>query len=225
MANQHRPIKVAPRALFAPADGCVYTEEDRKRVFSQQPFNGPELPISYLIPTSTSTLRPPILRYGWRLGHERLMSVIRDCFPSAIKRRHGPPTLGLDDDDLLDLTEESFEHVNDNIADTLYGLDIIIAITAYLGLDWKTEKCIDIKPLPDKDGELEPGLTIGSNYVGLLAEEHIAKLQALFAPNEDPMWYLDGVYWQWYRAPPKAKKTQGTKKTPAGCIRKTAPVA
>ena len=97
------------------------------------------------------------------------MDVIRDHFPSAIKRRPGPPTLGLDDDDVLDLTEESFNHVNDNIADTLYGLDIIIAITAYLGLDWKTEKCIDIKPLPDKDGpavsaSAVDGRTFGSRW-------------------------------------------------------------
>ena len=222
-----RPIKVAPHALFAPADGCAYTNEvrpsissclcrrllrlligviqDRKRIFAQQPFSGPELPISYLIPTPTSTLRPPILRYGWRLGHEKLMNVIRDHFPSAIKRRPGPPTLGLDDEDLLDLTEESFSVVSDNIADTLYGLDIFVALTTYVGLNWKKHPFIDIKPLPDKDGELEPGLTVGSNYVGMLTAEQIAKLQALFAPNEEPMWYLDGVYWQWYRSAPKRK--------------------
>ena len=130
------------------------------------------------------------------------MSVIRDQFPSAIQRRHGPPELGFGNDELIDFSnEELFQQLNENIAETLYGPYIITALELYLGLDPEREDRIDISPLPDCDGALAPGLTVGTNYVGLLWPEQIAKLQALFAPNTEPMWYLDHFYWTWYRVP------------------------
>ncbi|RPD57739.1 hypothetical protein L226DRAFT_615176 [Lentinus tigrinus ALCF2SS1-7] len=211
------PIHVPAEFRFAPADGIQYTREDMFRAFSQQPFKGPSLPSKYLIPSpKTTSLRPPTLRYGWRFGHSKIMEIALKHFPDAVQYRCAPATQGLSgDDDDDDYSPEDYLESKPNIAETLYSPELPYAIQKYLGLPDSAPELIKIQLLRDSEGDNEWGLTVGSNYVGLLKRACLDKLETVLETDEPPMWYLDTFDWRWYRVPPppkaKAKAKAGSK--------------
>ncbi|TFK83453.1 hypothetical protein K466DRAFT_589722 [Polyporus arcularius HHB13444] len=206
------PINIDPKALFAPADGVSYTPSDLPRIFAQQPIAGSELPAEYLIPSPTSTLRPPTVRYGWRLGHRKLMDIAADCFPHVVVRRFAPETEGFIHDQ--EYTDADYKEERANIADTLGNPDFILAIQEYLDLPVAASNVITIQPLCDSQWATEWGLTVGSNYLGVLKQEYVDRLEKeVLKTEEPPMWYLDYLEWEWFRLPVcyKAKAMSKTK--------------
>ncbi|RPD57733.1 hypothetical protein L226DRAFT_615181 [Lentinus tigrinus ALCF2SS1-7] len=203
-SNRPRFQSVPPEFLFAPADGIQYTREDACRVLAQQPFKGPSLPFKYLLPSpNTTSLRPPTLRYGWRFGHDKIMEIALKHFPDAVEYRFAPSTEGLDDDDDEQYSPEDYLESKPNISETLYSLELPYAIRKYLGLPDSAPDLIKIQLLRDSEGHSEWGLTVGSNYDGILKRVYLDKLDSVLETDEPPMWYLDTLDWRWYRVPPK----------------------
>ncbi|KAI0748670.1 hypothetical protein C8Q80DRAFT_1271045 [Daedaleopsis nitida] len=214
------PLHIAPYALFAPADGLFYTEEDEDRVFAQQPFDGPDVPFDYLVPSRTTTLRPPKLVYGWKLGYEKLMEIARKEFPDTVITCIGHPLLGIVDEETYDFPPESFGEKHENYAMTLTSPLFSTAVREYLGVPEEDSDYIVVQHLYDSAGEAALGLIVGTNYIGAIEDEQIEKLQTLidkYAPNERPQWYLDGNLWQWRRVAPSRGATKATAR------KKTAP--
>ena len=182
-----------------------------RRAFAQQPIKGPSLPFGYLVPSPTTTLKPPTLRYGWRLGHDKLMDIAHKHFKEAVKYRFAPPTAGMGGDDDTDYDPEDYKEEQANIIETILSPDYIVAIQDLLGLpDWATDY-IDIRRLYNSQCNAEWGLTVGSNYSpGVLKRPFIAKLEDILETDEPAMWYIDHCAWQWYRLPslPKPKGKQ-----------------
>ncbi|KAI0748673.1 hypothetical protein C8Q80DRAFT_1271048 [Daedaleopsis nitida] len=204
------PINVNPLAMFAPADGRLYTEEDYDRAFAQQPFDGPDVPFDYLVPSRTTTLRPPKLVYGWRLGHEILMDIARQHFPRTIMICMGPALLGLVDEETYHFSPESLIEEHENFAATLYSPSFPAAVSKYLGIPLPQDYIV-VQNLSDSKGDPALGLVVGTNYIGAIEDEQIEKLQHLitpFAPDERPQWYLDCNYWQWCRVAPARGATK-----------------
>ncbi|PIL34280.1 hypothetical protein GSI_03055 [Ganoderma sinense ZZ0214-1] len=204
-----------PKLLFTPANGKAYTPEDRHHVFSQQPLENPVLP-RYLIPSPTSRMKPPELKYGWRVGEEKFLSLIHTHFTDAIQYSIGPE---LDDDgNELDLPPEAFQRPHVNTDATLFGLPIVDSILRYLGVKITdgNRTLIDVDYLSDSQGRADVGLAVGSTYTGMvLMEPHYSKLKALVSPNEDTKWYLGFDNWQWRRQVPKKMSKPKAKKSMA----------
>ncbi len=179
--------------------------QDKDPVFAQQPLQGPSLP-DCLIPSRSSTLKPPTLVYGWRLGHDKLMQVALDHFPQIVRRRRGPATVGLfDDEEDVQYSEEDWETERPNIADTIFDYDFLVAIREYLGIGREDKDLFKIDVLYDSRREAEYGLTVGSNYLKVIDQHSLQKLQALIASDEPAMWYLHCKKWMWRRVIPKAR--------------------
>ena len=123
---------------------CLYqlliSVQDISRIFAQQPFKGP-LPARYLIPSPTTTLRPPKLRYGWRLGHDKLMDIAHKHFKEAVQYRFAPATENLDVD--VDLSTSIIQH------------DLVILVTTQFFCNSSPRlKCTSF-PLFGRDKEYE----------------------------------------------------------------------
>ena len=208
---------------FAPEDGQTYYLEVRKHsqhlsffhrftipsqdvepVFAQQPLESPSLP-DYLIPSRASTLKPPTLVYGWRLGHDKLMQIAVDHFPHVVRYRDAPALLGLVDEETHDWTEEDWENEHANVAETIFDYDFIVAIREFLGIGPEADNLFNIDVLYDSQRQAEYGLTVGSNYLKVIDKEALQKLEALIASDEPAKWYLHCNKWMWRRVVPKSK--------------------
>ncbi|KAI0794562.1 hypothetical protein C8Q74DRAFT_1365997 [Fomes fomentarius] len=119
--TKRQPLNMRRDVLFAPSDGKTYKyPEDEERVFAQQPIEGPSLPAKYLIPSPTAALQPPVMRFGWRLGHDKLMDLVRRHFPNSI-----------------------WEEINDNILQTICGPGFVVEICELLAIPSKWEEMVD----------------------------------------------------------------------------------
>ena len=67
--------------------------QDEHKAFAEQPLDVRRCP-DFLRPSTTSTLKPPLLRYGWRVGALELLEIVVNHFPDAIDWAYSP-----DDDD------------------------------------------------------------------------------------------------------------------------------
>ncbi|KAI0794555.1 hypothetical protein C8Q74DRAFT_583633 [Fomes fomentarius] len=208
------PLNVRRDVLFAPSDGKTYhLPEDKERAFAQQPIEGPVLPARYLLPSPTAALQPPVLRLGWRIGHDKLMDLVRRYFPDAIERCPGPPNAGMFDDTgtQLEFPSEVWQEINDNILETISGPAFAIEICELLGIPSKWEEMVQIIPLYDSQFKDEFGLTIGTNYLGIPDADKIAELQRLIdtvEPDARPMWHLDPIQWSWRRVVPPRNRSE-----------------
>ncbi|RPD57737.1 hypothetical protein L227DRAFT_577720 [Lentinus tigrinus ALCF2SS1-6] len=209
------PIHVPPEYLFAPADGIQYTTEDIPRAFAQQPIRTPSLP-AYLIPSpNTTTLRPPFLHYGWKLGSNKLLEIAQKHFPDVVEYRFAPAREGLDDHD-EDYPPEEYLENKPNVGETIFNGQLLFAIYKYIDLPVsRAPTLINVRLLNDSEGD-EWGLTVGSNYDGVIERVFLDKLQTILETEEPPMWYLDIHDCEWYRVPSpiakvKAKTTAKSK--------------
>ncbi|PIL34279.1 hypothetical protein GSI_03054 [Ganoderma sinense ZZ0214-1] len=202
----------SPQVLFAPADGKAYKPEDRDLVFSQQPLHMLQ---TYLLPCPTSRLKPPELQYGWRIGREKFMDLIRIHFPDGITCSLGPEVDEEDPD--LCIPPEEYDRPYPDTHATLFGAALIDSILKYLGLpdaDQNIRSLLKVDYLSDNHGRAEVGLVVGSTYLGdVLEEPHYSKLKALISPNEDAMWYLSFDNWRWRRQVPKQVSKRKSKKS------------
>ncbi len=153
------------------------------------------------------------MRFGWRLGHEKLMDLIRRHFPNSIERCKGPPDAALLEEDGIevDYPPEKWGEINDNILETICGPGFAIEVCELLAIPSKWEEMVDVIPLYDSQLNGEFGLTIGTNYLGIPDADKIAELQRLIdtvQPDARPMWYLDHVDWRWRRVVPRRNKSE-----------------
>ncbi|KAM5530554.1 hypothetical protein V8D89_015789 [Ganoderma adspersum] len=193
----------ASKLLFTPADGKAYHSTDRDHVFSQQPLEKCVLP-RYLVPSPASRMKPPELKYGWRIGEAKFMSLIRAHFEDAIEYAIGPELN--DDGSEPDLPPEEYRHPYPNTDATLFGLPIVDGILRYLDVKITdaNRSLIDVDYLCDSQARPDVGLVVGSTYTGIiLMEPYLSKLKTLVSPNEDAKWYLGFDNWQWQRQVPK----------------------
>nr|VWP02497.1 Candidapepsin-6 (EC (ACP 6) (Aspartate protease 6) (Secreted aspartic protease 6) [Ganoderma boninense] len=207
-------LDMLPALLFAPEDGQTYHLEDQPRVFAQQPLQGPSLP-TYLMPSRFTTLQPPTLVYGWRLGYAKLMQIALDHFPQVVVYRKGPTMLGLVDEETQDWTDDDWDNVHANIAETITGYGFVAAIREYLGMGPEADDLFDVELLCDSRQDSEYGLTVGSNYLKVIDKDAVEKLEALLATDEPAMWYLRRHHWMWRRVAPKPQENvEKTKSAP-----------
>ena len=216
----------ASKLLFTPADGKAYHStvlsgliflslklsltltrpghvQDRDHVFSQQPLENCVLP-RYLVPSPASRMKPPELKYGWRIGEAKFMSLIRAHFEDAIQYAIGPELN--DDGSEPDLPPEEYRRPYPNTDATLFGLPIVDGILRYLDVKITdaNRSLIDVDYLCDSQARPDVGLVVGSTYTGIiLMEPYLSKLKTLVSPNEDARWYLGFDNWQWQRQVPK----------------------
>ncbi len=156
------------------------------------------------------------MRFGWRLGHDKLMDLVRRHFPNSIERCMGPPNAALIDDSDEDAFErdyppEKWDEINDNILQTICGSGFAVEICELLAIPSKWKEMVDVIPLYDSQLKEEFGLTIGTNYLGIPDADKIAELQRLIdtvEPDVRPMWYLDHIDWRWRRVVPPQNKRE-----------------
>ena len=157
------------------------------------------------MPSRSSTLKPPTLLYGWRLGHDKLMKIALDHFPQVVRYCDAPALLGLVDEETHEWTEEDWENEHANVAETIFDYDFIVAIREFLGIGPEGDDLFNVDVLYDSRGNAEYGLTVGSNYVKVIDKDALEKLEALIAPDVPAMWYLHCNKWMWRRVVRKSK--------------------
>lgn len=178
----------------------ILHSQDVRRVFSQQPLDPGYLPFDYLVPDPSSDLKPPLLLCGWRIGRDKLWKVVQEHFPECIQLRRGPdPEVEHDDEYLENLSDEEWERMRPHIAETLYGVELIVGICEKLGLSDAVCELLRVRILLDSNMDGDDAFIIGTNYEGMVKDPWYSALKAIFAPNEEPKWYLDPHEWQWRR--------------------------
>ncbi|TFY51769.1 hypothetical protein EVG20_g10846, partial [Dentipellis fragilis] len=166
--------------LFTPPHG-----KDRKHVFSQQPLERRKIP-RYLIPLPSARVKPPELKYGWRIGEKKFWDLIHSHFEDAIQYSMFPE---LDDDGNEPETppEEPNRLYIESDA-TFFGLAIIDSILKYLDIKVTDahRSLIKVDYLCDSEGKPDIGLVVASTYTNrALLEPYFSKLKNLVSPNED----------------------------------------
>ena len=176
--------------------------QDRARVIAQQPLEGFNIP-GYLIPSKDIPIKPPVLRYGWRLGKDKLMEILTERLPEAIQWSWGPDPWGHEDNEeewFETLPPDAFNKMWPSPSMTLLGPGpVSIELCKHLGLPTTFCDFFDVQPFSDSNDNAEFGIAIGSNYVGILNDTYYARLKAIFSPDEDAKWYLDCRDWVWTR--------------------------
>ena len=86
-----------------------------------------------------------------------------------------------------------------NVIATVHAAPLKYALCKYLGLPRGCHVLFHMGFFEDNAGKGELGLSVGSNYQGVLSEPPRKKLKELFGLSEDPKWYLDLERWKWGR--------------------------
>jgi len=208
--RSHLNIIMPSWPLFSPADGHSYTLGDYERCMSQQPIKKRALP-GYMRPDPEGTLYPPVVRYGWPIGHKRLMEIAQAQFPEGVVLARGPDLFGVDEEQ--ELNAEDYRKLSPNTELTLFGPSLLLAIYDCFGIEDSELICISLLNSEMEDEDL--GITIGTNYEGLVHPSQQDAIQAVFAPNVEPAWYLDSQHWHWRRSAKKrtSKRTAHAQST------------
>lgn len=164
------------------------------RCISQQPLKEDTLP-GYLFPDPDSTLRPPVMRYGWRVDHKKVMGIVMNKFPEAVVHTTGPDAFG--EDNGVDYDDEEYHRMTPDTCSTLIGVGLRLAVCKYFHI---TDRSLfRITSFYDEMGNDYFGVSIGTNFQGTIEPWQQDGIQALLAENVQPMWYLDPQYWHWRR--------------------------
>ena len=92
---------------------------------------------------------------------------------------------------------------------TLRNPNLILAICEYLDLPKRYAIFFSVKYMRESDGNADVGLSIGTNYQGMVDDQARDDLKALFSLDEDPKWFLDPVKWKWRRVHPSKLGERG----------------
>ena len=97
---------------------------------SQQPLTEFTLP-GYLRPIPSRSLQPPIVRYGWLIGQDRLMEIARIHFPEVLEYSREPHIYGSgeEEDCIFD------GHIPACTSLTLLGLGYPLTICEHFGIE------------------------------------------------------------------------------------------
>ena len=136
-------------------------------------------------------MKPPELKYGWRIGEKEFMTLVRTHLPDAIQYSLGPEPD--DDGNDPDVPAEEFRRLYPDTHATLFDLPLVDSILKYWGvaITGANRALIDVDYLRDSRGRADVGLAVGSTYTSkMLLEPHNLKLNALVSPNEDAKWYF-----------------------------------
>jgi len=181
---------------------------------SLQPLKEDALP-AYLRPDPTSPLRPPVMRYGWRIDHTQAMEIVAENFPRAVIKTRGPDTFSADYDEDYEYTYEEYAIKRPDTCLTLTGILLQFAICWHFRITDGSLFCVTT--FYDEMGRDYFGISIGTNYQGTVEPSQRDGIQAMFVPHIEPMWYLDSQYWHWRRVAKKqsSKHPQHAKSTAA----------
>ncbi|KAI0309425.1 hypothetical protein OF83DRAFT_1179641, partial [Amylostereum chailletii] len=81
MLDYYMPLNISRKIPFAPANGKLYTNNDFKRCYSQQPFR---LIPTYLWAKNCHEFDPPTLYHGYIIEEEKALAIIRQHFKECI---------------------------------------------------------------------------------------------------------------------------------------------
>ena len=153
-----------------------------------------------------SKLKPPLFRYAWRIGHDRMEEIVLSQFRDAVRMVDRPPDFNGQDEygDLVDLPDNADSSLCASMIATVVSVDLMIAIAERIGLPDTFLDQLNFVPMCDSQGTMEWGLEVGTNYTCVIPPEFIEALKKILDTTEEPMWYLDPFEWQW-RAAPKRK--------------------
>ncbi|KAI0313790.1 hypothetical protein OF83DRAFT_1139869 [Amylostereum chailletii] len=197
MLGDYTPLNISKKALFAPANGQLYTNHDFKRCYSQQPlFVMP----SYLWAKDCHEFDPPTLYFGYDIGEKKALAIIRKHFDKCIV--WGSPGYSESDDEEdgededEDDTEETAEQSDDDDEDEDEEAE---EAEERLVPHAACRHMIAVELFLRKNGEPVWGLSLGSNYTGLVPARFVPPILELFQiPATDKgMWYLDAIDWRW----------------------------
>ncbi|KAI0748679.1 hypothetical protein C8Q80DRAFT_1344777, partial [Daedaleopsis nitida] len=105
------------------------------------------------------------------------MEIARKEFPDTVISCMGHPLLGLVDEETYPFPPESFDERNENYALTLTSPVFSMAMREYLGIPANAPEYIVVKDLYDSRRDPALSLTVGTNYLGVIEDEQIEKLQ------------------------------------------------
>ncbi|KZV60647.1 hypothetical protein PENSPDRAFT_333610 [Peniophora sp. CONT] len=187
----------------------TYYDGDRARVCHEQPIRA-ALPdyLKTCTPTPHGLLRPPTLRYGWRLGGRRMFDVVQRHYPDVVVTCLGLEEHLSADKSIVDYPVEfhpgSKTGTFPSILDTLIAnYDLEEKLYELMNLERGTDesKLLYIGEFADEHGKRAFGLAYGANLgntTTMIPEEKVQSLIQLFGlQNEKPVWYLDQRHWRW----------------------------
>ncbi|KIK51340.1 hypothetical protein GYMLUDRAFT_252121 [Collybiopsis luxurians FD-317 M1] len=169
-----------------------YTEEDRIRAFSSQPLD--HLP-SYLQPSSVKQAKPPVLHRGWIIDTSKIFLYVEKYCPESCRFIGIPPKA-----DHEGTCASMSGHGNPLLALLLEKLGIVIPsvlqsrilITYFCDGESHTNEGEKLRFLL--------GLSIGTNYDGVIPAEHESQLNEVFASGIPARWFLDRNEFQWKKS-------------------------
>ncbi|KAI0313839.1 hypothetical protein OF83DRAFT_1139558 [Amylostereum chailletii] len=204
------PFHINKEALFGPANGRNYNEHDYLLCCSKQPF--PLIP-SYLWDKNCDVYRPPTLYYGFPMDGDKIMDILLEQLPDAVEyfaENIKDEWARTDDFDRLIDPEERRKSEQEHRKkvkmvpsklETLGTYSLAnIAISNHLGIP---EGFVRTTLFAETNGRFTYGVSLGSNYTGLIAPELRDKVRDFFqiSPGVQPQWYLNPNRWHWRRLP------------------------
>jgi hypothetical protein len=167
----------------------IITLQDRIRAFSSQPLH--DLP-PYLKPGSAQKLKPPVLHFGWIMDLPKIFQYIEDSCPSIAKymgKLRSPDYKG------------TFAPMSGNNP-------FVAHLISTLGIETPSEQrrisivyFCDGKGSPDVASEFVLGLSIGTNYDGVISNTCQTQLETIFAFGIQARWFLDRHEFRWKKSP------------------------
>ena len=152
-----------------------------------------------LVPRPKSKLKPPLFRFGWRLGLDEMERIVLAQFREAVIMVERPPDFsGRDNDgDLVDLPDSQDRTQCASILSTLLSASLMDAIAERIDLPREQRYLLKLGAMCSSEGVLDWGLEVGTNYTTVVPSKYRKELKKILGMTEEPMWYLDFRKWHW----------------------------
>lgn len=192
---------------------------------SQLQEYGVDLP-DYLHPSfhAKTGLLPPVLLWGWVVDHEKMYQAIEKEWPHLARRLPYPdpffvppkPSASDGEEEEWPLDKSKYEHPG--YTSTLYNYSTSLALRRRFGIPDDRVDLLQIKGLFDVQGVYHFGITIGTNYRGVLNETIETEICKFFGIQEEAQWYLDSVKWYWTWHPDLREETKSVQSDSSSAI-------
>lgn len=173
----------------------------------------------YLYPSfhAKTDLLPPRLLWGWIIDHEKMYQVIEKEWPDIVTRLPYPdpsfaPPKPSEEEEIEEENEEEDDEEEQKEAEwpldkskyehpgysaTLFDYYTSLVLRRRFGIPDDRADLLQIKGLYDDQGVYHAGLTIGTNYHGVLNETIEMEICKFFGIQKEARWYLDSFKWYW----------------------------
>ncbi|KAA1473105.1 hypothetical protein DENSPDRAFT_851384 [Dentipellis sp. KUC8613] len=169
-------------------------------------------------------MKPPELKYGWRLGEKKFWALVESHFADAIQYSMFPE---IDDDgNEPEMPPEEFNRMYPDTNATMFSQELIDSILKHLNIPITrlSRLTLSVDYLCDSQGCPDIGVTVASTWIGKAMDEpSYGRIKALVSPNEDAQWYLSYYNWQWEpQVPKQASEPRAVQKTITTVVAETA---